>query len=91
MRPKILCHWKALAQRREALWAYECSEDPETKQAVRVYLISSGRWELIRIDCNVGFFVQDDDEYEWLCSLLTIPKIKQLLGPEYNGKEIDRL
>ncbi|KAF2841026.1 DUF1446-domain-containing protein [Patellaria atrata CBS 101060] len=41
-------------------------------------------------DANVGFFVRRDDEYEWLKSLLTIPKIKQLLGPEYNGKDVDR-
>ena len=42
-------------------------------------------------DCNVGLFVRNDDEYEWLCSLLTIPKIKQMLGPEYNGQAVDRL
>ena len=42
-------------------------------------------------DGNVGFFVRQEDEYEWLKSLLTIPKIKQLLGPEYNGKQVDRL
>ncbi|KAF2102797.1 DUF1446-domain-containing protein [Rhizodiscina lignyota] len=42
-------------------------------------------------DCNVGFFVRHDDEYEWLRSLLTIDKIKELLGPEeYKGKPIDR-
>ena len=46
---------------------------------------------LIIQDCNVGLFVRNDDEYEWLCSLLTIPKIKQLLGPEYNGQGVDRL
>lgn len=42
-------------------------------------------------DANVGFFVRHDEEYQWLCSLLTIPKMKQLLGPEYNGKGVDRL
>ncbi|KAF2836755.1 DUF1446-domain-containing protein [Patellaria atrata CBS 101060] len=42
-------------------------------------------------DCNVGFFVRHDDEWEWLRSLLTIEKIKELLGPEeYKGKLIDR-
>jgi hypothetical protein len=42
-------------------------------------------------DCNVGFFVRNDDEYEWLRSLLTVEKIKELLGPEeYKGKPIDR-
>jgi len=41
-------------------------------------------------DANVGFFVRRDDEWDWLRSLLTTLKIKQLLGPEYNGKAIDR-
>lgn len=42
-------------------------------------------------DCNNGFFVRHDDEYDWLRALLTIEKIKELLGPEeYKGKKIDR-
>ncbi|OIW28422.1 DUF1446-domain-containing protein [Coniochaeta ligniaria NRRL 30616] len=42
-------------------------------------------------DCNVGFFVRNDDEWDWLRSLLTVDKIKELLGPhEYKGKPIDR-
>lgn len=42
-------------------------------------------------DCNNGFFVRHDDEWDWLRSLLTIPKIIELLGPEeYTGKPIDR-
>lgn len=42
-------------------------------------------------DCNNGFFVRHDDEWDWLRSLLTIDKIKELLGPEeYVGKPIDR-
>lgn len=42
-------------------------------------------------DCNNGFFVRHDDEWEWLRSFLTIEKIKELLGPqEYKGKPIDR-
>ncbi|KEF53689.1 uncharacterized protein A1O9_10089 [Exophiala aquamarina CBS 119918] len=41
-------------------------------------------------DCNVGFFVRHEDEWDWLRSLMTIPKMKQLLGPEYNGKDVDR-
>ena len=47
--------------------------------------------KLILTDCNVGFFARHDDEYQWLCSLLTISRLKQLLGPEYNGKEVERL
>jgi len=42
-------------------------------------------------DANVGFFVRNEDEWEWLRSLLTVEKIKELLGPEeYKGKPIDR-
>ena len=41
-------------------------------------------------DANVGFFVRQDDEWDWLRSLLSIDKIKELLGREYVGKPIDR-
>ncbi|KAK3705251.1 hypothetical protein LTR37_013412 [Vermiconidia calcicola] len=36
-------------------------------------------------DCNVGFFVRpspNDELWDWLRTTLTIPKIKELLGPE---------
>lgn len=42
-------------------------------------------------DCNVGFFVRYEDEWHWLRSLLTVAKIRELLGPEEDkGKPIDR-
>ncbi|KAF2671945.1 DUF1446-domain-containing protein [Microthyrium microscopicum] len=41
-------------------------------------------------DANLGFFVRSDDEWDWLRSLMTIPKMKALLGPEYNGKLVGR-
>ncbi|KXJ85752.1 hypothetical protein Micbo1qcDRAFT_102987, partial [Microdochium bolleyi] len=42
-------------------------------------------------DCNVGFFVKHDDEWDWLRSLMTVCKIRELLGPEEDkGKPIDR-
>jgi hypothetical protein len=42
-------------------------------------------------DCNVGFFVRHDDEWDWLRSLMTVTKIRELLGPEEDkGKPIDR-
>ena len=42
-------------------------------------------------DCNVGFFVRNDDEWDWLRSFMTIQRVKELLGPqEYKGKPIDR-
>ena len=46
-------------------------------------------------DCNCGFWVQFADEYTWLRNLLTIEKLKQLLGKEYDTSrrpaiELDR-
>lgn len=41
-------------------------------------------------DCNVGFFARHDDEWDWMRSLLSIEKIKELLGEEYEGGKIDR-
>jgi hypothetical protein len=37
-----------------------------------------------------GLFVRHDDEWDWLRSLMTIPKMIELLGPEYNGKKVER-
>ncbi|KAJ5952821.1 uncharacterized protein N7479_011234 [Penicillium vulpinum] len=41
-------------------------------------------------NANVGFYVCHDDEYEWLCALLTVEKIQKLLAKEYNGGRIER-
>jgi hypothetical protein len=41
-------------------------------------------------DGNVGFFVRREDEWEWLRSLLTLEKIKQMLGKDWSGGRIDR-
>jgi hypothetical protein len=43
-------------------------------------------------DCNVGFFVRNDDEWDRLRSFLTVDKIKELLGPEEAAKahKVDR-
>ena len=42
-------------------------------------------------DANVGFFVATDEQWDWLRSILTIEKLKELLGPEeYSGNRIDR-
>ncbi|KAF7315947.1 hypothetical protein MIND_00111500 [Mycena indigotica] len=41
-------------------------------------------------DANVGFFVEDRDQYEWLRRLLSIEKMIELLGDDYNGQHIDR-
>lgn len=39
---------------------------------------------------NMGIFVRHADEWDWLRSLLTVAKMKELLRDEYNGKRIDR-
>lgn len=41
-------------------------------------------------DCNIGFYVRYEDEYEWLKSLLSVEKIKQLLQDDYKGGRIER-
>ncbi|KPM41136.1 hypothetical protein AK830_g5383 [Neonectria ditissima] len=42
-------------------------------------------------DANVGLFVADDEQWEWLRALLTISKLKELLGThEYSGGRVDR-
>jgi hypothetical protein len=41
-------------------------------------------------DANVGFFIRNSDEWDWLRSLLTVDKIKKLLGDDYVGKPIFR-
>jgi len=39
-------------------------------------------------DCNVGFWVRHQDEWDWLRSLLNVDRIKALLADEYCGKPI---
>lgn len=41
-------------------------------------------------DCNVGFFVRNPDEWDWLRSFLTVAKIRELLGEDDTGKPIFR-
>lgn len=41
-------------------------------------------------DCNVGFFVRHADEWNWLRSLLTVDKVRELLGDDDTGKPIFR-
>ncbi|KAF9885867.1 hypothetical protein FE257_012245 [Aspergillus nanangensis] len=36
-------------------------------------------------DANCGFWVRHSDEYLWLRMLLSAPRVKELLGPEYNA------
>lgn len=41
-------------------------------------------------DANVGFFVRNTDEWDWLRSLLTMDMVKKLLGDDYDGKPVYR-
>ncbi|KAF7328072.1 hypothetical protein MKEN_00388300 [Mycena kentingensis (nom. inval.)] len=41
-------------------------------------------------DANVGFFVEHQNQYEWLRWLLSVDKLIELLGEDYKGKKIDR-
>lgn len=62
----------------------------ETVEAPLGY-IALGRSGDKASDANVGFFVPDQDQWDWLRSFLTIEKVKELLGPEeYSGGRIDR-
>ncbi|KAK6435650.1 hypothetical protein LTR95_008161 [Oleoguttula sp. CCFEE 5521] len=40
---------------------------------------------------NVEFFVRNADEYPWLQSMLTVEKLKTLLGTDYGGQRIERV
>lgn len=41
---------------------------------------------------NVGFFVRHEDEYPWLQSLMTVDRLKQLLGDDWmNGDQTRRI
>jgi hypothetical protein len=51
-------------------------------------LVAHGRSGDKGSDANVGFFVTTDEQFEWLRRLLSVDTMKQLLGGEYNGKDI---
>ncbi|KAF2643302.1 DUF1446-domain-containing protein [Massarina eburnea CBS 473.64] len=41
-------------------------------------------------NCNLGLFVRHDDEFDWLRTLLSVEKLRELLGKDDKGKDIDR-
>ncbi|EAT81082.2 hypothetical protein SNOG_11374 [Parastagonospora nodorum SN15] len=58
----------------------------ETVRAPLGYIVAGRSGDKVS-DCNCGFFVRHDDEWDWLRSFMTIDRIKHLLGPEeYEGK-----
>ncbi|KAF2022345.1 DUF1446-domain-containing protein [Aaosphaeria arxii CBS 175.79] len=41
-------------------------------------------------NANLGLFVRHQDEYDWLRSLLSVERLRELLGKDDKGKNIDR-
>ncbi|KAJ0333036.1 hypothetical protein COL922a_011178 [Colletotrichum nupharicola] len=41
-------------------------------------------------NANLGIFVRHDDEWDWLRSLLSTAKLRELLGKDDKGRQIDR-
>jgi hypothetical protein len=41
-------------------------------------------------NCNLGLFVRRDDEWEWLRTIMSTKKLRELLGKDDVGKQIDR-
>ena len=88
--PKITREYPRQQNSYETANPVDLSSFGETVRAPLGYVVL-GRGGDKASDCNNGFFVRHDDEWEWLRSLLTIEKIIELLGPEeYKGKPIDR-
>ncbi|EON67605.1 hypothetical protein W97_06973 [Coniosporium apollinis CBS 100218] len=76
-------------------WSYDTKEPVDLDSfgpTVRGPLgwIAMGRSGDKASDANTGFFVRHDDEWDWLRSLLTIEKIKQMLDLEYHGGVVER-
>ncbi|KAK3109324.1 hypothetical protein LTR53_017542 [Teratosphaeriaceae sp. CCFEE 6253] len=40
---------------------------------------------------SLAFFVRHRDEYPWLQALLTVDKLKELLGQDYSGQKVERV
>jgi hypothetical protein len=41
-------------------------------------------------NANLGLFVRNEDEWDWLRSLMSVRKLRELLGKDDKGKQIDR-
>jgi hypothetical protein len=42
-------------------------------------------------NCNAGFFVRNEDEWDWLRSLLSTENFIDLMAEEFRGQKIDRM
>jgi hypothetical protein len=88
--PKVTKTYPRQQHSYDATSPVDLSTFGETVRAPLGYIVA-GRSGDKASDCNCGFFVRHDDEWDWLRSFMTIERIKQLLGSvEYTGKPIDR-
>lgn len=88
--PKITKEYPRQQESYDPVSPADLSSFGETVRAPLGYIVA-GRSGDKASDCNCGFFVRHDDEWDWLRSFMTIERVKQLLGPEeYKGKPIDR-
>ncbi|KAH8601497.1 hypothetical protein B0O99DRAFT_713457 [Bisporella sp. PMI_857] len=85
----------SMVEYKDRQWSYE-TKDPIALEKFGPTTRGPMGWRVLgrsgdkASDANIGFFVREEDEWDWLRSLLTIDKLIQLLGPEYNGKLIER-
>lgn len=42
-------------------------------------------------NCNIGLFVRNEDEWDWLRSFLTTGKLRTLMAQDFKGQKIDRM
>lgn len=76
---------------------------PSSETASPIDFISLGRKELAPLgsivharsgdkadNSNIGFFVRHEDEYPWLRTFLTVPRLKELLGDDWYKANPDR-
>lgn len=61
----------------------------ETTRAPLGYVVM-GRSGDKSSNCNLGLFVRHDDEWDWFRSMLSVGKLRELLGKDEVGKQIDR-
>jgi hypothetical protein len=61
----------------------------ETTRAPLGYVVM-GRSGDKSSNCNLGLFVRHDDEWDWFRSMLSTGKLRELLGKDDVGKQIDR-
>jgi hypothetical protein len=62
----------------------------ETVQAPLGYIVHARAGDK-GSNCNVGFFIRHEDEWDWLRSFFSTERLIKLLGEDYVGQKIDRM